>query len=738
MSRRYHYEGAEDLSQSQPLQSREPRSPRKPVASRTSPTRSPRATSYTSESISPLQTDAPTYQRYPPQAYSPPLTPTKRSAPSPNIPHSQPRASRRQSQSTRQSPTRDVPPAVLAHQYSVYSNVTARADNFSDQAAFGIIGVARSVVDQRARESGIEVMRNTSDYDNAEELYMDDYDTQYRNESHFTDHYGRPMQRNDPSQSSLAPLSAAAFPPSMAAPRSPSSVSRTPPQSSRANSEPYVDNPYQQVDRRYSRNLDPTLATDFDPNSIEDDGDDGLEYRNGQMSSMLNLGKQSDRSAPGSAAAGAPSGGVFGALGGLVGNGSKSGTTYDAVNSPSYAAYKGTEAYNLGPEPEKSAWLSKQSTGSKRLRWIVGVLAVIFVIGAVVGGVLGSILTKKSSPSSTTQGLSASTDTAANGDLTKDSAEIVKLLNNKNIHKVFPGIDYTPMYTQYPGCLSYPASQNNVTRDLAVISQMTNVIRLYGTDCNQTELVIHAIDQLGLKDDLKVWMGIWIDTNDTTNSRQIEQAYKIFDSYGADSFIGVIVGNEVLYREDKTEAQMVQYISDVRSNLTSRNIDIKVASSDLGDNWAKVPTFAAEVDIVMSNIHPFFAGVLATDAAAWTYDFWQVNDIPVKTGDSNHIIAETGWPSQGGTDCGAATNCTVGSVAGITEMNSFMDDWVCDALTNNTNYFWFEAFDEPWKISFNEPGKEWEDQWGLFDVNRNLKTGVVIPDCGGKTVTALT
>ncbi len=34
----------------------------------------------------------------------------------------------------------------------------------------------------------------------------------------------------------------------------------------------------------------------------------------------------------------------------------------------------------------------------------------------------------------------------------------------------------------------------------------------------------------------------------------------------------------------------------------------------------------------------------------------------------------------------------------------------------------------------DEPGKEWEDKWGLMDVNRNLKPGVVIPSCGGKTV----
>lgn len=46
----------------------------------------------------------------------------------------------------------------------------------------------------------------------------------------------------------------------------------------------------------------------------------------------------------------------------------------------------------------------------------------------------------------------------------------------------------------------------------------------------------------------------------------------------------------------------------------------------------------------------------------------------------------------------------------------------------------FSAFDEPWKVSFNEPGKEWEDKWGLMDPARNLKKGLTIPTCGGRTV----
>lgn len=620
------------------------------------------------------------------------------------------------------------------------SAITPGADNFGEQASGGIAGVARSVADANARESGLEAMRNTPGYDQRHGMlpYQDSPYAQHTprgepSSSSYDDPFVRSSAPQEASHSSLTPLGAAAFPPGIATPHSRSTASRSP---HSFNNDPYTENPY----NRYSRNLDPGLGAGFDPNLIADDGDDGLEYRNQHRSSMLSLGHHSDRGAPpGAAAAGAggaaAAGGIMGALGGLVGknmSGNRSSPQYDAVQNQ----YGGPNDFDLG-QPEKSEWLSKQSTGNKKLRWIVGILLAVLIIGGIAGGVAGGILSHKNSSkdsSSTTQGQSASSDTADNGDLSKDSAEIKKLMNNPGLHKVFPGIDYTPMYTQYPGCLTYPASQNNVTRDLAVLSQLTNTIRLYGTDCNQTELVLHSIDQLGLNGSIKVWLGVWQDNNATTNARQLQQMYNIFDTYGSSPFIGVIVGNEVLFREDMTATELGEVISGVRSNLTSRGITLPVASSDLGDKWNTAPEIVAEIDYLMSNIHPFFAGVTAEEAASWTYDFWTQHDTILKTDITKNIISETGWPSTGGTDCGGVTTCTNGSVAGIQEMNTFMDGWVCDALANGTNYFWFEAFDEPWKIQFDTTGQEWEDKWGLMDVNRNLKDGVVIPDCGGKTV----
>lgn len=54
-------------------------------------------------------------------------------------------------------------------------------------------------------------------------------------------------------------------------------------------------------------------------------------------------------------------------------------------------------------------------------------------------------------------------------------------------------------------------------------------------------------------------------------------------------------------------------LSDTKQNFTKNKIDLPVATSDLGDDWTA--ELAEKVDVVMSNIHPFFAGVTVEEAA---------------------------------------------------------------------------------------------------------------------------
>jgi exo-beta-1,3-glucanase (GH17 family) len=209
--------------------------------------------------------------------------------------------------------------------------------------------------------------------------------------------------------------------------------------------------------------------------------------------------------------------------------------------------------------------------------------------------------------------------------------------------------------------------------------------------------------------------------------------WNILDQFGDKPFKGLIVGNEILFRKQMTAQTLGNLLDSVRSNLSDHNWDLPVATSDLGDNWDA--NLAEISDYIMGNVHPFFAGQDAKEAASWTYSFWHNKAGGFFKADvEKNVISEIGWPTQGGTDCGEAPSCTDGAVAGVDELNTLLNTWVCQALDNGTNYFWFEMFDEPWKISFDEEGKEWEDHWGILDVNRKLKKDVKIPDCGGKTV----
>ncbi|KJX96424.1 glucan endo-1,3-beta-glucosidase btgC like protein [Zymoseptoria brevis] len=460
---------------------------------------------------------------------------------------------------------------------------------------------------------------------------------------------------------------------------------------------------------------------DFDPNSIADDGDDDLEHRPSKRGSRLGL-----VGAAGGAAAGA---GMFKSM--HANSAQPTGGSYGPVGQSA---------------ADKSEWLRKQSTGRKRLKWWVGGLVAFLVVAAIAGGVVGGILGSRSSSG----GGNSPSAGRHDGILDKNSAEIKALMNDDKLHKVFPAVDYTPYNAQYPACeipMGGP-DQNNVTIDIALLSQLAPSVRLYGTDCNQTELVLEAIKLLDIQQTMKVWIGVYLDGNQTTNDRQISKMYDLLDNYPHDSFAGIIVGNEVLYAKYLTATELGTQLESVRDNLISKGISLPVATADLGDNWDA--TLAAQSDIVMANIHPFFAGTVAEDSASWAYTFWTGKDVPLKTQKTDsvggityptQIIAEIGWPTQGGNDCGDATSPTYGctsdtdgAVASIDNLNTFMDGWVCGALANGTTFFWFEAFDEPWKHQFDTKANGWEPFWGIFDKDRNFKKGVTIPDCGGKTV----
>jgi exo-beta-1,3-glucanase (GH17 family) len=574
--------------------------------------------------------------------------------------------------------------------YSDYSTpgVTPGLNSMGETAVGGgINGIAHGVASQNERDSGLQATRGIEGWGPARPpsagpgrpLGVPDRSTQT---SPF----------NDQSGYEQPPMSRAMY--SQRGPGYSSNSSMYTAPMSASHGAPYADTPY----NRYSssaQNLAPQMGQ-INPHEVDNDDDWGMgpsEYSSTQNKrrSFVPFGGSRD----GSSRNGSPESSINN---GAVG----AGVAGAAAGAGAYAATRDGTKYNAVPMvngsgelvPEKvSSWKAEDDLKKRKKRmWIAIAIITLILAGAILGGVLGATVGKSGGggSSSADKAAQSADDVAKDNkdDLGKDSSEIKTLLSMDGLHKVFPGMDYTPLNTQYPDCLHVKPSQNNITRDLAVMSQLTDSVRLYGTDCNQTQMLIHAIDRLEMKDTMKIWLGVWLDSNSTTTKRQIAQTWDILDDYGCDYFKGIIIGNEVLYRKDLTASELIGNITEFRQNISDHNCQLPVAMADLGDNWTG--DMASKVDIVMSNVHPFFAGVSAKEAASWTWDFWQSHDVSLTAtqSDIHQVIAEVGWPSGGGTDCGGAATCTEGSVAGIDEMNQFMDDWVCQSLTNGTEYFW--------------------------------------------------
>lgn len=152
-----------------------------------------------------------------------------------------------------------------------------------------------------------------------------------------------------------------------------------------------------------------------------------------------------------------------------------------------------------------------------------------------------------------------------------------------------------------------------MTLDIALLSQLTNRIRLYGTDCYQVDYVLNAIRDLELN--MTLSLGVWIDKSVETTKRQMSHMKHIVSLYPSKYIDSILVGNEVLFREDMSQDSLIEHINETKEFLKSRNIDILVGTSEIGSKWTA--KLAAHVDVLAANIHPFFGGVPANISTNW-------------------------------------------------------------------------------------------------------------------------
>jgi len=397
--------------------------------------------------------------------------------------------------------------------------------------------------------------------------------------------------------------------------------------------------------------------------------------------------------------------------------------------------------YNPVGQKEDSDWLHRQQKKRKRTCWIItgAVVAVIaiIVIGVAVGVTVHNKNNKNSKNNvSTGSGTGNSPGSGNNGSTVPQANpnDPSSFQKDSRLIKSFYGFAYTPEGSQYPACGN---SLSQVINDIQLMSQLTPRIRLYGADCNQSALVLEAIRQT--KVDMQVYLANYpIDTDPAPYLRQRDAIVDALKTYGTGNVAGVTVGNEFmlnyLNENGATDpnsavgntgaALLISNITDTRNVLSSNGFgSVPVGTSDAGAYFNTEVMNA--IDYGMANVHPWFANVSITEAAGWTWEFFTETNIAQSKATTKQpvmSIAETGWPTASD-DAGNANNGV--SPASVPDLQTFMDTFVCQANTNQTQYFYFEYFDETWKAA--QFGGV-EAHWGLFNADRTLKN-VTIPNC---------
>lgn len=204
---------------------------------------------------------------------------------------------------------------------------------------------------------------------------------------------------------------------------------------------------------------------------------------------------------------------------------------------------------------------------------------------------------------------------------------------------------YVPIGAVMPGCYNTQAS---VDQELQLLVQTTRRVRLYGTDCNVLHQTLDAVQRLKL--DLKVVVGIWIDKNATTFTRQSQEFYDQVAIYGWSNILGVSVGNEVLFDEYQPIDVLQAHIAEIKAKVVQLgHPEIPVFTSDLESK--NKPPLTTNEDKAGVNLHPFFSGVAVEGAAAWFWTYLKNQVVPsvgVSATTNKPVdiwITEVGWPT---------------------------------------------------------------------------------------------
>ena len=173
---------------------------------------------------------------------------------------------------------------------------------------------------------------------------------------------------------------------------------------------------------------------------------------------------------------------------------------------------------------------------------------------------------------------------------------------------ILPSVSYAPFEgTGHPDVDNIP-SVEKIRADLKKLSTLTRAIRLYSST-GGVELVPPIAAEFGLK----VTVGAWIDKNVDRNEREIDAAINLAKRNS--NVIGVVVGNETIYRGEQKVDDLIELIKRVK-----KSVNVPVTTGEIWNIWRDNPELASSVDFIAAHVLPYwenFTDKQAVDQAVY-------------------------------------------------------------------------------------------------------------------------
>jgi exo-beta-1,3-glucanase (GH17 family) len=263
------------------------------------------------------------------------------------------------------------------------------------------------------------------------------------------------------------------------------------------------------------------------------------------------------------------------------------------------------------------------------------------------------------------------------------------LLREKRQAPDFKGILQSVSYAPFEGTarldIDNVSSAEKIRADMRKLAPLTRAIRLYSSTGG-----VERVPPIAAEFGIKVTIGAWIDSNDDRNKREIDAAINLAKRNS--NVIGVVVGNETVFRGEQKVDDLIAMVKRVRMS-----VNVPVTTGEVWNTWRDHPELATSVDFIAAHVLPYwenFTDKQASDEAIHIYGVLR-DQFPGK----RIVIAEFGWPS-GGHSLGKAT-------PGRIEQASVLRGFVARAEAIGIDYNIVEAIDQPWKSFEGGVGPYW-------------------------------